>query len=226
MNKPRRDYTVLFLLILVWVAFLIQELENILGSDPVVFPRPKINGLRFVITGLILSLFSLKIGLKDMWKAQKEKGLHKKLLFYSLIIFTVLIPLCYAYVFEQDTQGFSQSILNLSGLMDEDFDELPPGIDPPGWDPEDGNWTTVNDNGNIVYYQEDNADKNVLSIFIPGNTSWTDYTYEVDVKFVEGNTKKDDRGVFILFRYQRKNRYYFLYMKEHLDLLELHDQGD
>jgi hypothetical protein len=168
----------------------------------------------------------MKIGIERLrYIGEKDKRKNKSILliFFSLMI---LIPLGSAYVFDEEIQGISQTILNLSGLMDEDFEDLPPGTNPPGWDPEGGNWTTVNDNGNIVYYQDDNADKEALSISTTGNTSWTDYTYTVDVKFIEGNTKKDDRGALILFRYHGGNSYYFLWMKEHLDVLELHNHGD
>jgi len=129
------------------------------------------------------------------------------------------------YVFEQEIHSVGQIILD-SALINEDFDDLPPGSDPPGWDPLDGTWSTVDDDGNIVYYQDDNSDKEALSISATGNTSWTDYTFEVDVKFIEGNLNKDDRGALLLFRYQGGNSYYFLWMKEGLDTLELHNRGD
>jgi len=78
----------------------------------------------------------------------------------------------------------------------------------------------------MVFYQDDDSNKEALSISTSGNLSWSDYTFEVDLKFVEGNPTKDDRGALIIFRYQAGNSYYFLWMKEELDTLELHNRGD
>jgi hypothetical protein len=142
-----------------------------------------------------------------------------------ILIPIIIVPMVYAYVYEQDNNNLSQIIIDLA-LMDENFDDLPPGSDPPEWNPVDGNWSTVNDNGNMVYYQDDNSNKESLTITTTGNVSWANYTYEVDVKFVDGNTKKDDRGALLLFHYQGGNSYYFLFMKEYRDELELHNHGD
>ena len=77
----------------------------------------------------------------------------------------------------------------------------------------------------MVYYQDDNSDKEALSISTTGDPSWVNYTYEVDLKFQEGNSKKTDAGALLLFRYQSSNSYYFLWLKEYQNQLEVYNHG-
>ena len=179
-----------------------------------------------VLSSLILLSILFRYAVNEYRKGSDTVFNLKKAV--PLLLFALIsVPVVFGYVFETDIQSIGQTILDIgTALMDENFDDLPPGTDPPGWDPLDGTWSTVDDGGNIVYYQDDNADKEALTISTTGNSSWTDYTYEVDVKFVEGNTKKDDRGALLLFRFQGGNSYYFLWMKEGIDTLELHNHGD
>ena len=212
---------------LYWL-YVVYSIMQILKFEQNVFPRPSVPQIKLfeLLISTILLLFTLfSQAIKEYRKPNKSQ--NKRKLAPLIILALVSVPFVFGYVFDSDAQSIGQMILNVgTALMDEDFDELPPGTNPPGWDPNDGNWTTVNDGGNIVYYQDDNADKEALAISTTGNSSWTDYTYEVDVKFVEGNTKKDDRGALLLFRYQGGNSYYFLWLKEGIDILELHNHGD
>ena len=109
--------------------------------------------------------------------------------------------------------------------MDEDFEDVTPGEDPPGWEEESGNWYAVNESGNIVYYQDDDGDHEALSISTTGDPSWTDYIFEVDLKFVEGNPTKSDRAALLVYRYTNGNDYYFLALREAQDQLEVYKHG-
>jgi len=175
---------------------------------------------------LAFSLFFQGIGVFGRPNSSNQLSSTKKIT-PIILIMMMSVPFVFSYVFDQGFQSVGQMILDIgTALMDEDFDDVPPGTIPPGWDGSDGNWTTVNDNGNIVYYQDDNSDKEAVSISTTGNSSWADYVFEVDLKFVEGNPTKSDRGGLLLFRYQGGNNYYFLWLKEAQDTLELHNRGD
>ncbi|MFC1802944.1 hypothetical protein ACFL0D_03140 [Thermoproteota archaeon] len=110
-------------------------------------------------------------------------------------------------------------------VMDEDFDDTPPGEDPPGWGEESGNWYAIDDGGNNVYYNDDDGDAEALSISTTGNTSWTDYSFLVDLKFIEGPTNKADRAALLVYRYTNGNDYYFLAMREAQDELDVFKHG-
>lgn len=226
--KLQKSTIILLFLASIWFLQLTPILMHVLDVGPAVFPGPLMTDTSLailIITSLGLSSYCLKLGL-NRFKREKSGNGNQGTLFLSVVIIVFLVmPFVFAYIHQQEYQSFTQTILN-EALMDEDFDELPPGTDPPGWDPVDGSWSTVTDGGTVVYYQDDNADKEALSISTTGNLSWTDYRFDVDVKFVEGNEKKDERGALLLFRYQGGNNYYFLYMKEYMDLIELHSHGD
>lgn len=221
-------YKILLMLTVGWLFQLAPFCLNIVNIGKVTFPvtqLPNTDLLKLIGSSLILSGYCILLGVKKLREKVSEKKGARINFLYLLIIFLLTTPFVYAYFHQQDNQYFAQTILN-AVLMDQDFDELPPGANPPAWAPIDGTWSTTDDGGNIVYYQDDNADKEALSISTTGNTSWTDYTYEVDVKFVDGNTKKDERGALLLFRYQGGNSYYFIYIKEYMNVVELHNHGD
>jgi len=235
-NKKRLSNTILAIFFLFWSSVIVSIIKPFQQVDIITFPhqtRIYYDIYKLIITSSLLSVFLFYKGYKILTDAsvqtyiQIEKNDKRRIryLIAILIPIMIIVPVVYAFVYEQDNNNLTQMIID-QALMDEDFNDLPPGSDPPGWDPVDGNWTIVDDNGTLVYYQDDNSDKESLSITITGNVSWANYTYEVDVKFVEGNTKKDDRGALLLFRYQGGNKYYFLWMKEYLDVLELHNHGD
>jgi hypothetical protein len=151
---------------------------------------------------------------------ESKRGFKYHLLLFLLFFF----PVVSAYIYEIDNNSIGQIILNVPA-MGEDFEDVPPGSDPPGWDESSGNWTAVNDGGNIVYYQDSFEPKEALSISTTGNSSWTDYTYTVEVKFIEGDTNKPNRGALLVYRYTGGNDYYFLAMREAQDQLEVYKHG-
>ena len=223
------QYILFIATLIFWFNNIIPYVKLIMGFNPPVFPIKVYSAYRlkmFVFTSILLSGFLCFFGMKELKLKQDQvtRNARKKIFPIAIFLFFSL-PLAYAYMYELDLNNITQTILD-QALMDEDFDDLPPGSNPPEWNPVDGNWTTVFDNGTIVYYQDDDSDKEALSISTTGNVSWANYTYEVDVKFVEGNTKKDDRGALLLYRFQGGNSYYFLWMKEYQDVLELHNHGD
>ncbi len=226
MGKTKYQHIILSLLLVVWILVMMPHLKQILGYDPVIFPRTRLTQSELtmmLIPSILLAIYTMLLGFREL-RVKTGTSKSTKSLALFLILF-ISVPIAYGYVYEQDIHSFTQTIQNMA-LMDENFDELPPGSSPPGWQPVGGTWSTADDDGNMVYYQDNNADKEALSISTTGNTSWTDYSYDVDVKFIDGNTNKDDRGALLLFRYQGGNSYYFLWMKEYTDTLELHNRGD
>ena len=231
MNSSRLRYTAIGTLSILWLNVVIPLLKDTLGYGPTIFPKTPINRvevLKLIASSFLLAFTLFFQGLGALGKPNYSNQLIvTKKITPIILIMTLSVPFVFGYVFDQGFQSVGQMILDIgTALMDETFNELPPGTDPPGWDTSDGNWTTVYDDGNIVYYQDDNSDKESLSISTSGNSSWTDYDFEVDLKFVEGNPTKDDRGALLLFRYQGGQSYYFLWLKEELDTLELHNRGD
>jgi len=83
----------------------------------------------------------------------------------------------------------------------------------------------IDEGGNIVYIQDDEGEKEALTISAAGNASWANYIYEINVKFEVGNPSKLDRGALLLFRYQGGNNYYYLWLKEGLDTMALFNHG-
>ncbi len=213
-----------------WLVMLFPLVKNIEKSSGVIFPPPaseSVNLILFLGISTVFSVYSALWGILKFFPkkhSQEQKSVEKKFFITLLLIIIISFNGVYAYKYQQGSHTVTQRIL-VSTYMDEDFDDLPPGTDPPGWEEQDGNWTTVDDNGNIVYFQDDKSDKEALSISATGNETWENYTYQVDLKFVEGNTKKDDRGALLIFRYQGGNSYYYMWMKEAQDELELYNHG-
>lgn len=217
-----------------WLSIVVKIINPFNLTGVILYPQQSIH-LRIymlVISSLLLSVFLLYRGYKILIETSQQSFIQIKrndkrrikFLITLLIPILTIVPIVYAYVYEQDNTNLTQMIIDLV-LMDEDFDDVPPGTDPPGWQEGSGNWTAVDDGGNIVYYQDDDRDQESLSIPTIGNVSWANYTFSVDIKFVEGNTKKDDRGALLLFRYNGGNDYYFLWLKEYLDELAIYNHG-
>ena len=213
----------------IWLTMLFPFVKGIGKASEIIFPptaNETVHRLLFLGISAVFSVYSASWGILKFFSIQfRESNLFEKKFFVTLLsIIIISFNGVYGYKYQQGSQTVTQRILVLA-YMDEDFDDLPPGTDPPGWNEQDGNWTTVEDNGNIVYYQDDKSDKEALSISATGNETWEGYIYQVDLKFVEGNIKKDDRGALLIFRYQGGNSYYYLWMKEAQDELELYNHG-
>ena len=234
-TKKRLSNTALAFFFIFWLFVIISIIRPFQQNDIITFPhqtRIHYDIYRLEISSSLLSIFlfyrgyTILIETSQQTYIQIEKNDKRRIRYLiAILIPIIIIPVVYAYVYEQDNNNLTQTIIDLA-LMDEDFEDHPPGSTPSGWEPDGGNWTIVDDNGTLVYYQDDDSDKESLSITTTGNVSWANYTYEVDVKFVEGNLNRDDRGALLLFRYQGGNNYYFLFLKEYLDILELHNRGD
>jgi hypothetical protein len=160
----------------------------------------------------------------ELRRVENKSIKSKRKLLPIFVCILITVPIACAYIYEQDLNILAQTIIDLA-VMDENFDDILPGEDPPGWVEGSGNWTAVDDGGNIVYYQDDDSASESLSISTTGDINWVNYTYEVDLKFVEGNTKKDNRGVVLCFRHQGENNYYWLALREFQDTLELYKHG-
>jgi hypothetical protein len=213
----------------IWLVMLFPFVMSVGKAPGIIFPPPvseTVNPALFLGISIVFSVYLASCGLSRFFSMQYQGSnlIEKKFLVSLLLIIIISFNGVYGYKYQQGSQTVIQRIL-VSAYMDEDFDDLPPGTDPPGWDEQDGNWTTVDDNGNIVYFQDDDSDKEALSISTTGNETWENYTYNVDLKFVEGNPNKGDRGALLIFRYQGGNNYYYLWMKEAHDELELYNHG-
>ena len=234
MTKKRLSNTALAFFFIFWLIVVISIIRPFQQNDIITFPhqtRIHYETYKLLISSSLLSVFLFYRGYKILTDAsqqtyiQVKKNDKRRIKFLIAILIPILIvPVVYAYVYEQGNNNLTQTIIDLA-LMDEDFDDVPPGSDPPGWAENNGNWTAYDDGGNIVYYQDDDGPKEALSLSTTGNTSWTDYSFTVDVKFIEGNPTKSDRGALLVYRYTGGNDYYFLALREAQDELEVYKHG-
>jgi hypothetical protein len=234
MTKKRLSNIALAFFFIFWLFVIICIIKPFQKNDIITFPyqtRIYYDVYKLIITSSLLSVFLFYRGYKILTDAsqktyiQVEKNNNRRIRYLIAILIPILIvPVVYAYVYEQDNNNLSQTIIDLA-LMDGDFDEVPPGDDPPGWEEDSGDWAAYNDSGNIVYYQNDTAPKEAITISTTGNTSWTDYIFEVDLKFDEGDPSKPDRGALLVYRYTGGNNYYFLALREAQDELEVYKHG-
>lgn len=228
MNWKRNENAVTGVIFLTWLYTVLTIVEKTMFLNPVVFPIPTISTFKQIqLILLTLSLVFLLI-LKAIPLVQKLTSANidgtKSIMLVLLLCFST--PFVSAYIFDSDFHSLGQMIIDLGGaVMDEDFDDTPPGEDPPGWSEESGNWYAIDDGGNMVYYNDDDGDQEALTISTTGDTSWTDYSLFVDVKFDEGPTNKADRAALLVYRYTGGNDYYYLAMREAQDLLEIYKHG-
>lgn len=217
---------------IIWIRYIFQVIPNLLNGAPIIFPNKQftiLEGLVFLFISLIITCISLFLGIRNLKQFYFDNKLdERKVNFNTLFIVFILlmstIPVAYSYIMEAQSQTQHQMIINIE-LLHEDFSEHEPGSEPDNWYPLDGNWTLQLDGDNLVYYQGDNSDKEALSISTIGDSSWVNYRYEVDIKFIERNTKKNDAGALLLFHYQGSNSYYYLWIKEYQNQLELYNHG-
>ncbi|MFD0712097.1 S-layer homology domain-containing protein [Paenibacillus sp. GCM10027626] len=74
-----------------------------------------------------------------------------------------------------------------------------------GWTNNSGAWSFVQSGGSNAYKQ---SNSNGASELLAGDDSWTDYTFEADIKLLSG------AGAMMDFRYQDNQHFYYLYMGE------------
>lgn len=72
------------------------------------------------------------------------------------------------------------------------------------WSLNGGSWSPVTDGATTAYRQSAGG----ASELAAGDTAWTDYVYESDIKLLSG------AGAMMDFRYQDSQHFYFLYMSE------------
>lgn len=105
------------------------------------------------------------------------------------------------------------------GLFFDDFEEHTPPELPDKWTVLDGTWQTTL-NGTIVYEQ---TKKNLeRTISTAGNPNWTDYVFEVKVKFLFPPGTPPRTGAILFFRFQDVSNYYSLYLGEDTNELVLY----
>lgn len=133
----------------------------------------------------------------------------------SLIVFLCLLFPTTA----SSLQSYASTVNITVGLFFDSFNEYTPPEAPDGWTVYSGTWQTTID-GTTVYEQtQKNVDRTVS---IAGNTNWTDYAFQVKVKFVFPPGTPPDTGAILFFRFQDTSNYYFLFMAEDADELLLY----
>ncbi len=211
-----------------WLHVVIPLAKNFLGFGPIIFPKPQITQIEktYLLLSSALLVFSLILKSASIIKELNTHIKTQLKISPLLVIILLTVPIAFGYVFDTDIQTVTQTILDLNGaVMDEDFDDTPVGEDPPGWEEDNGDWFTVDDGGNNVYYQNDDGDKEALSISTTGDTSWTYYSFFVKLKFDTGPSNKPNRAALLVFRYMSGNDYYFLAMREAQDEIEVFKHG-
>lgn len=74
-----------------------------------------------------------------------------------------------------------------------------------GWTNNGGEWSSVQVESSKVYQQ---SSSNGLAELIAGSNAWTDYSFEADVKLIDGD------GAMLEFRHQDNQNFYYLYMSK------------
>jgi hypothetical protein len=211
-----------------WISSVLPFLKLILGIGPIVFPKPQISQLeilKLLTSSFLLLIILLFQAVRELKKPTNSSySTSRRKLVPIVFIMMMSVPFVFGFVYEQDLQSLGQMILNMVGI-DEDFNDIPPGTDPPGWEEDKGNWEVIDDGGELVYYQSNDRIKEAFTMPTTGNTSWTDYTFTVDLKFDEGPTNKPDRGAILVYRYSGGNDYYYLALREARDELEVYKHG-
>jgi len=103
-------------------------------------------------------------------------------------------------------------------LYMDDFSDDTAGKTAIGWiadtidsDPADGTWSVVSDNGNLALQGAASGSDFIMDI--GGDQSWTDYTFQVDIKMISGSSF--ELGVFGRFVLGTdKGNYYEAYMDD------------
>jgi len=116
---------------------------------------------------------------------------------------------------------FYTATVNITvGLFFDNFDEHVPPEAPDGWTVYSGTWRTETD-GTTVYEQTKTKYDRTCSI--AGDANWTDYIFQVKVKFVfPPGTPPVGGGTILFFRFQDESNYYFLFLSEDKDELMLY----
>ena len=166
MDNLRIRHAILGTLTIIWLNFILHYVKQINILGPIIFPKPSLSfseKFMFIVISTVLALSLIIFAFLEFKNSEDTKPRTNKKILPLILSIIISIPIVSAYVFQQDLQNLTQTILDAT-VMDEDFDDVAPGEDPPGWEEESGNWYAVNESGNIVYYQDDDSDAEALSI--------------------------------------------------------------
>ena len=72
----------------------------------------------------------------------------------------------------------------------------------------------------LLHVWEEPSASNIISV--AGQPTWTDYTFQVQLKFLEEEGGATKEGASLLFRFQDASNYYYLFAVETTNELELH----
>jgi hypothetical protein len=229
LSKHRVHNAVFGFIAILWLSVTLPFLRQFIGvGKTIVFPIQPISHQKtviLIILGILLSIYSFILGINHIKNSRNSFTIKKKR-FTGIFIFSLFIsaPFVHAYVYQNQSQTIIQTILDLAAL-DEHFDDVAPGEDPTGWTEDKGSWEVVDDGGELVYYQSNDGVKDAFSIPTSGNTSWTNYTFTVDLKLVECPTNKPDCGAILAYRYSGGNDYYYIALREARDEIEVYKHG-
>lgn len=145
---------------------------------------------------------------KDLAKVRRRIAKLPLIIFLCLLFPTTVSSL----------QSYAPTVNIMVGLFFDNFNEHSPPEAPDRWTVLAGTWQTAID-GTTVYEQTDTGV--VRSDSVAGDTTWTDYIFEVGVKFVTAGSESV-RGAILAFRYQDTSNYYALIEAEDVDQLRLY----
>ncbi|MBE0512585.1 DUF1080 domain-containing protein [Candidatus Bathyarchaeota archaeon] len=146
---------------------------------------------------------------KDLTEERRRMAKLPLIIFLCLLFPTTVLSL----------QQYAATVNMTVGLFFDNFNEHTPPEAPDRWTVYSGTWQTATD-GTTVYAQtQKNVDRTVS---MAGDTNWTDYVFQVKVKFVFPPGTPPGTGAILFFRFQDTSNYYFLAMAEDKDELLLY----
>lgn len=147
--------------------------------------------------------------MKDLTKERRRVAKLPLIIFLCLLFPTTVRSL----------QHYTATVNMKVGLFFDNFNEHTPPEAPDMWTVYSGTWQTAMD-GTTVYAQtQKNVDR---TLSIAGNTNWTNYVFQVKVKFVFPPGTPPGTGAILFFRFQDTSNYYFLSVVEDEDELLLY----
>jgi len=154
--------------------------------------------------------------MKNMGKLVKDLSMERRTVAkLPLIVFLCLLFPTAVLSF----QFYTATVNVMVGLLFDNFNEHVPPEAPDGWTVYSGTWQTETD-GTTVYEQADKKDERACSI--AGNVNWTDYIFQVKVKFNLPPGTPPVGGANLFFRFQNESNYYFLFLSEDKDEMRLY----
>ena len=126
LRNRRFQYNLLFTLIGIWILVLFPHVKEILGLSPILYPKSivsQVEIMKIVASSITLTSYTLFLGIRELKKPQATKRQYCKGKVLPLIlIFSMMFPVVYAYVYEQGSQSMTQDILNTNSYYDPSSD--------------------------------------------------------------------------------------------------------